>query len=341
MTLEIRRARSAFWRVGLVIPLAALALSTTVIATWMPQLPDPVATHWSATGPDEFGPRWTVLLTPLVGAGLIAALAVTALLAHRLPSSSKPGRVVLDERGVPQWSATARLLGAMNLGIGLFMGMLSLAVAGVQRGLVDAADAPSITPMVLGGLAVMVAGAAVGWFLQPSVASLRPAVTAAAAVPIGATERAAWFGTVSISRSGRVVLGSSLAVLALTTAVAFAADAIGGWISLGTLVLLLALFATCLAFQVSVSSEGLQVRSVAGWPQRRIPLAEIEQVGVVQVDPFGEFGGWGWRVGMDGRRGVVMRKGEALQVRANGRVFVVTVDGADEAAAVLEGLRNT
>ncbi len=45
-------------------------------------------------------------------------------------------------------------------------------------------------------------------------------------------------------------------------------------------------------------------------------------------------------IGMDGRRGIVLRAGEALQIRqTSGRVFVVTVDGASDAAAVLETLR--
>src|SRR5690606_19746178 len=92
-------------------------------------------------------------------------------------------------------------------------------------------------------------------------------------------------------------------------------------------------------FRVRVNGEGLQARSLMGWPNSRIPLSTIEKVEVVDIDPFAEFGGWGWRLGLDGRRGVVMRKGEALQITHRGRVFVVTVDGAPEAAAVLEGHR--
>jgi hypothetical protein len=44
---------------------------------------------------------------------------------------------------------------------------------------------------------------------------------------------------------------------------------------------------------------------------------------------------------VDGRRGIVLRAGEALQItRTDRRVFVVTVDGASDAAAVLETLRT-
>lgn len=54
------------------------------------------------------------------------------------------------------------------------------------------------------------------------------------------------------------------------------------------------------------------------------------------VNPMGDFGGWGLRLSVDGRVGVVLRTGEALQItRRKGRPFVVTVDDAETAAAVL------
>jgi hypothetical protein len=78
------------------------------------------------------------------------------------------------------------------------------------------------------------------------------------------------------------------------------------------------------------------VRSAAGWPRLEIPAAEIASTRSVRIDPFAEFGGWGYRFGTDGRRGFVLRAGEALEVtRTDGRVFVVTVDDATTAASVL------
>jgi len=61
---------------------------------------------------------------------------------------------------------------------------------------------------------------------------------------------------------------------------------------------------------------------------------------VIRVDPFRDFGGWGWRAGRSApgqsRSGVVTRKGEALLVeRTGGRRFVVTTDDAATAAALL------
>ena len=54
---------------------------------------------------------------------------------------------------------------------------------------------------------------------------------------------------------------------------------------------------------------------------------------------MGEFGGWGLRLSVEGRFGVVLRQGEAIEVtRANGRRFLVTVDDAATGAALLQAL---
>src|SRR5699024_5197036 len=85
--------------------------------------------------------------------------------------------------------------------------------------------------------------------------------------------------------------------------------------------------------------RGLTVTGDGGWPRQRIPANEVERADVVQVSPFQEFGGWGLRAAGDGRTGVVTRAGAALQVQRSGdRVFVLTIDGALEAAALLNTL---
>ena len=49
-----------------------------------------------------------------------------------------------------------------------------------------------------------------------------------------------------------------------------------------------------------------------------------------------EFGGFGWRIGLDGRTGIVLRTGPAIEVeRRDKRPLVVTVDGADVGVATL------
>jgi hypothetical protein len=104
-------------------------------------------------------------------------------------------------------------------------------------------------------------------------------------------------------------------------------------------VLLLALAATTLAFHVRVDDSGLHVESVLGIPRFHVPLGDIESAARVDVNPMGEFGGWGLRQSTGRRFGVVLRAGEAIEVlRRGGKRFVVTVDDAATGAALLEAL---
>lgn len=340
MPYGVQRARRAFVRVGLIAPLMLLALSLAVTLAWVPQLPDPIAIHWSGSSPDGFAPRWTAPLLPLMGAALVALMSGTALIVHRGPEARLTGGgIVRDESGRAVWSVTARFLGAVSLGLGAMMATLSVGTAWVQRGLSDAADAPGIGGWALLAFALQAVASVLGWFLQPKVEVPEPRMLPLDETPIAPSENVAWLGAVSMARSGRIVLGSCLALLAVLAVVTLALDELGGGIVLASLVLVLLAVSSSMAFRVRVNRQGLRVRSLIGWPNTFVPLAEIEKVEPVDIDPFGEFGGWGWRYGFDGRRGVVMRKGEALQVTYGGKKFVVTVDGAAEAAAVLEGLR--
>ncbi|WP_309127876.1 DUF1648 domain-containing protein [Microbacterium sp.] len=330
------RSRSGFVWVGLILPLAIIVSVAAMITAWLPELPDPVAIHWGTNGVDGFGPRWATIALPLgVGGGVVVLLAVMSLFAHRLPRSS-------HAPAVQAWGPTARLLGGVNLGVALMISSLSLATAGVQRGLDDASLAPGVSGWVLLGFGLLVIGTAAGWFLQPK-SPLHPSDsgTRPEAIALAQGERAAWFGTASMARGGVLTLAALLTVLLATTAFEFARGGAGGWILAAVAVLMVCLVCTMLVFRVRVNGEGLLVRSVGGWPSIRIPLDRISAVEIVEVAPMAEFGGWGWRVAVDGRRGVVLRAGEALQVaQSGGPVLVVTVDGARDAAALLEALRN-
>jgi hypothetical protein len=157
------------------------------------------------------------------------------------------------------------------------------------------------------------------------------------------SDAGAWSGTATIARSGAITLGALWLVLVGVVVFSWvlSGPSSAAWLSAVILVLMSLAIASSLVFRVRVTAAGLQVRSAIGWPHTRIPLRDITRVETVRVDPFAEFGGWGWRLGLDGRRGVVLRRGDALQVtRTGGKVFVVTVDAATEAAAVLASLRQ-
>ena len=329
MSPDVRRARRAFLWVGVVVPVVITLLSSLVIALWLPDLPDPAATHWSGGGgPDGFGPAWTYLAIGLgVPLGLIALFAVFALFAHRVPPRDPNG---------PQWSSTARLLGAMSLGVSAMLAWMMLISVGVQRGLDDAAETPDITGWVFVGFAGAVVVVVAGWFLQPRVTSTGTPAEEVSPMVLAPGERAVWTATATTGRAGVATLTALFLVLAATAVVMWALEEPSWWV-LGLVCLLLgALMLTMLTFRVRVDTAGLLVRSSAGWPRFRVRPDDVAAVRVVPVHPFAEFGGWGVRLSTDGRFGVVLRTGDALEVtRRSGRTFVVTVDDAATGAALL------
>ncbi|MDN3444627.1 DUF1648 domain-containing protein [Microbacterium sp. APC 3901] len=333
MRTEVSRARTAFWWVGVIVPLALIVLANAVVLAWLPELPDPVATHWGGGGVDGYAPKWMppVMLAGL-GGGIVVLFASIALFSH-----GSPQRGADASTPQPRWSTTARLLGAVSLGTVGMMSALTVAIVGVQRGLSDAADAADIAPWSPLFLLVAVGLAVAGWFLQPAVE--RPAEasgTAAQPLPLADHERAVWMRTVTIAKTGQVVLGIGVLVTTTMSALLLARGIAGGWITAAVTLLLVILVSTSLTFRVRASTAGLRVRSAAGWPRLEIPAAQIASTRAVRIDPFAEFGGWGYRFGTDGRRGFVLRAGDALEVtRTDGRVFVVTVDDAATAASVL------
>ena len=330
MTAVARRARTAFVWVGAILPLTILAVSTVIVALWLPELPEPSAIHWGANGADGFGPGWIHVVILL---GIAVLVGVLALIGANTPRRRS------ETNGDSPWSSTSRLLGATNLGLASVVSFVSLVSVGTQRGLADAVDAPDIGPASLAGIGLLAGGALAGWFLQPDVPRPERRDSAGAApLATSATERVVWIGTASIAPLGLAVLGgSALAVCAL--AAVLAATGVGGpgvvIVLLAAALVVLALVVTT-AFRVRIGPAGLLVRSRAGWPRIEIPVADIVAARAIEVDPFAEFGGWGVRHGLDGRSGVVLRRGEALEVtRTGGRRFVVTVDDAATAAGVL------
>jgi len=334
---ELRRARRAFLWVGVVVPLGVVVLAALVVVAWIPEIPDPSAIHWSGGVPDGFAPAWTHLAVLVgMGGGLIILFAALVWFAPRTPAALQRGPSAVTQ---PRWSSTSRLLGAVNLGMAGLLSLTALAAVGVQRGLADAAQAPDIGPWALGGLGLLVVLTAAGWFLQPRV---RPSGGETgdhvAPLPLGRDERAAWLGTATMALGARVALVGALIVLVGTMVLLWARSG-GDWWTLGAAsisVCVLVLIAGSLTYRVRVNASGLLVRPVIGWPAVRIPAGDIEAVRVSQINPMADFGGWGVRHALDGRSGVVLRAGEAVEVtRKNGKTFVVTVDGASAAASVL------
>lgn len=91
--------------------------------------------------------------------------------------------------------------------------------------------------------------------------------------------------------------------------------------------------------RVRIDEDGLHVRGRPPVPVD-IPLDQIEVVEVIDVNPW-RWSGWGYRGSLKvfRRAAFVARRGPGIKVTLkDGRVFVVTVDDAEEGARVLRGL---
>lgn len=235
---------------------------------------------------------------------------------------------------------TYRFMGGLSAGLTGFVTILLTGIVLIHRDLSDATDARGVlTPLLAAFLGAAAIGAA-AWFIQPRQAPIRATQAAVEPLGLGASERAVWMRETSMKASF-VVLILVLLALALLGAVtswllAAPAELTVGLIALALVLLAAAAMAT--AFRVRVSERGLAVTSVFGFPRFRVPCSQIRTVETVDVNPVGDFGGWGLRWRPE-RFGVVTRAGEAIQVRRHtGRSFVVTVEDASTGAALLQTL---
>lgn len=92
---------------------------------------------------------------------------------------------------------------------------------------------------------------------------------------------------------------------------------------------------------VDVDAAEMRVRFGFGWPVRHIRWGAVEKVECIDVRPW-QWGGWGYKVNVRKRSSaVVLRAGDGLKVTlANGRILVVTVDGAKRGLEVIREILN-
>lgn len=301
----------------LVVPLALAAVPVVAAVAWDAELPDPVAVHFGADGPDGFsslpGAVWP---TTAISAALAVGFWALAFF----------------------WGRTAqvrRIAAGSAVGLSAFLSGLVVGTLDAQRGLTDAADAAGLGPVFALSFAVGIGAAALAaWAVPADVHQpvTEPVPTAAAVLDLGPDESATWV-THAESRTALVVGGAAV-VLQLALAALLALP----FLLVPAVAVALAVLSSTW-FTVTADRRGLTVRSALGRPRFAVPLDEVEQASVVTVSPVAEFGGWGYRVGRGGRVGVVLRAGDALEVRrSGGRAFVVTVDDAATGAALLNTL---
>lgn len=312
--------RGRAWLLGIVLPLAITGAAGVLIAAWAPRLPDPVVTHWGRGGPDATG-SLASLLAPFAVYGAVSLL-VCGLFA------------VLTGRTAMVRRLTAGIAAGMaTLNAGLVLGAVHSQLD--AAGPADVTD-PGSRILLACGVAVAAGGVAA------ALAGADPHTPAAAEVPASAPradltdDSVVWRAEATVSRSARwVLLVLAAALVALAVATGMAA---GAWWLTALLLVPVPLMFLFLSWRVRVDATGLTAASTLGRPRQHVPATEVEHAEVVEVNPFGEFGGVGLRIAPDihGTVGVVLRQGEAILVhRSGGRRFAITVDDAARGAALL------
>lgn len=299
----------------LVLPVAGLAVAAVLPFAYGGRLPDPVASHWGFGGvPDGNLP------IPVDHLVLLAATLLVAL--GPLLAAARADR------------AAARVLVGLAHGGAALFALLRWWTLEANADAATWRDAgPLLAGDVLVALGVGVAAGLLGAWLARTRPEHPPATRTVAPVPVAPGDHVVWIG--------RQTAGPALVVPAVAVVVAAVLVAIvpgPAAVVVPALVVAAVALATFTRVAVDVSDRGLSVRlGPFGWPRIRVPLAEVTSVAVQHVEPMAH-GGWGYRA-MPEVRAVVVRRGEGLRVGRRGRAdLVVTVDGAEDAAAVLTAL---
>ncbi|RZU65103.1 hypothetical protein EV379_1423 [Microterricola gilva] len=319
---QARVTRSRVILLGIVVPIVLAAAGALLMISWIPELPSPVATHWGADGVNGTGSPWLLAVTPLGITVLFSVFVYLGALRESTPS------------GLP--TVNQKFIAAMGPGLALF---LTIGIGGsvaTQRGLDSAAAAPDPWLWLVAGGVLGVALAAVVWLVLPRADRSGPEALPVETLEVAATERLFWTGMVSMAPLGLALIGAAVGILIVSAILAaFAGSGVAVLVIAVTLVLFGAAVTT-LRWRVSVGGHGLSVVSIAGWPAVRVAIDEVTAARLIDVNPVGDFGGWGWRWA-GGRTGIILQGGPAIEVtRRSGRTLVVPVDDAETAVAVLQ-----
>ena len=302
----------------LVLPLVLVATTAATVVVLSPDLPGPVATHFGLSGAADGFMSVPALLFFTVGiqvalGGLLGALATSA------------------SRAVP----AARAIMGLPAGLVAFIGALVVVTLLPQRGLEQASSATiggGALPLALGiALAAGRRGSSRAPPPPPPGSATGHAPASAPRTDLGGGA-GVWRGS---TRTGRAVPALISVVVLLAVVLSWAA---GPVIVLPFMLLPLGALLASLRFSVAIGPAGVGLRGVLGWPRTLVAIDTITHADVEQVTPMA-YGGWGWRVRLDGRTAIVTSAGPGLVIhRADAPAIVVTIDDADRAAGVVNQL---
>lgn len=299
------------WRfVAAVVVLIAAAGVAPALA-WS-RLPGQVAVHWGIHGrPDTFVSRpWSIVVT----SGLTLVVIVVALLFHRFAGGRPVARAV---------EAFVMFFAALFAAITVMVMVMNAASAAPAR-------IPPVLGLALVAVALLVVLVVYGKsFAGRGVGGLE--------LRSAGDEHIRWRGTAHARWP--LMVGALFAVAAALVAVMW-----NVW--LGGVLIVPALAAIALAgIEVVVDDAGMAVRYFGGlrWPASRIRREEIREVAAIDVRPA-QYGGWGYRGSLRllDKAAVNLRSGPGLRLElTGGKVFVVTVDDAEQGERSLRSLLQT
>jgi len=307
-----RRYVVANW-LSLTTVVACSLASTLLLISVKDELPERVAVRWNDGGEAvRFVALDVVLLAGAAGALGLVLMALGV------------GRAV--------YGSFENDAGLIAVQAGLFCSLTTFGNTWTQRnGHEGDALAWVMGSIVVGGAV----SAMLAWWVRPT----RPtSVDAGPAPGLGATltrtgtARLAWVGSARMSVSRRIGRLIPVVVIFVVTAIAagMAASLVGVAVPLAVGLLALR------GGELTIDYSGIGIRGGGVGAPPAIRIHEVRSVGVAHVSGYADFGGFDYFKGRKRAEGWITRSGEALVVHRHGKPdFVVTVDDADEAAAVL------
>jgi hypothetical protein len=306
--------------------IAALGVVAAVVPllwAW-PHLPDPLATHFGASGSANGNMSRAALLAFQAGQVLlIAFLAWPHRRGLSLAAVVAPARVSL----LGYLSATATAMGLVTIWLNWDRAVWQ-----------DAAPFNPLLLVAMLGVPALVAGALFllarrSWPRQRDARATRPDV-----LPLADGEPAYWSG----AASNGWFLGLALFIVIEGGVVQLIVMKIpvASRLVFALHVLLVLVLELCSKIRVTVDEQALTVRyGRLGWLRQRVALERILAATAFELDPWAH-GGWGYRGNLKllGKAAIVVRAGRALRLDLrDGKRLSVTVDDAETAARLVNG----
>ncbi|WP_314225672.1 DUF1648 domain-containing protein [Streptomyces zaehneri] len=322
MTERGRRSAAAWGAVGWCVGVLALLVALPPAAS--SRLPERLATHWNAGSgrPDGSMALWAAALFPALVWVLLTAVVMVAL---RRAGSGAGG-------AIPGWAVASLGFG----GVMLLGGQASIVRANLDHA--DWHDADSVTSWVVGTLVVATTVGSIGFLAARRAPSQTPPATDGPVLDLPAGQRLIWLARTSNPWLQAVSAVTGLLAIAVVVGVLAGLAESVAVLAATPFALACALVLGCSSVQARVSERGLDVTfGPLGWPGRHWALEDIESARTENRTPA-QVGGWGYRLSGLGTT-VMLRSGECLVIRTGrDKDFAVSVDDADQAAALLNAL---